>query len=169
MSRKRNVKINENKNLVTVNLNSIPPRKREHTYMRDGFLVIGHEDMILQCTVCNKISNQIDFPFSNTDTYGRKKLRNQCRDCHSKNMKILHNLRKIVTIEKPNKCPICLDSEKSLELDHCHKTGKFRGWLCTTCNVASGRFKDSIEVIKRLLEYHENFIRQNNESFNEVE
>lgn len=42
---------------------------------------------------------------------------------------------------------------KVLHIDHCHKTGKFRGWLCAGCNHALGHAKDSIEVLEKLIKY----------------
>lgn len=38
-------------------------------------------------------------------------------------------------------------------LDHCHKTGKFRGWLCSRCNRGLGYFDDCIEGLQRAVEY----------------
>jgi hypothetical protein len=42
---------------------------------------------------------------------------------------------------------------RRLCLDHNHATGKFRGWLCTACNVAYGLLKDSPRRVEQLLEY----------------
>lgn len=47
-------------------------------------------------------------------------------------------------------------------LDHCHKTGKKRAFLCTNCNRGLGHFQDSeglLDKAKSYLEYHrkENF------------
>jgi hypothetical protein len=39
--------------------------------------------------------------------------------------------------------------------DHDHKTGKFRGWLCHSCNAALGLLKDDPERIAKLLNYIE--------------
>ena len=44
-------------------------------------------------------------------------------------------------------------SRKQFAMDHCHKTGKFRGLLCMKCNRALGWFKDSAELMKRGYEY----------------
>lgn len=37
--------------------------------------------------------------------------------------------------------------------DHCHASGRFRGWLCPHCNSALGFLRDSPEVAKRAVEY----------------
>lgn len=50
------------------------------------------------------------------------------------------------------RCAIC-GLMKQLGLDHCHKTGKLRGYLCLKCNSGIGRFDDSISMLKRATEY----------------
>ena len=42
---------------------------------------------------------------------------------------------------------------KHLCLDHDHKTGKFRGWLCHSCNLTLGKICDSIPVLENLIRY----------------
>jgi len=64
--------------------------------------------------------------------------------------------------EQNSQCKICdrtisLDrsaqrNEKAV-LDHCHLTGKFRGFLCHKCNVAIGHLGDSPELVKKALDY----------------
>ena len=39
--------------------------------------------------------------------------------------------------------------KKSLALDHDHKTGKFRGWLCSECNFGIGKLGDSLDGLER--------------------
>jgi hypothetical protein len=68
---------------------------------------------------------------------------------------------KISLLEKTEKCPICKDSFKelnikSIHLDHDHATGKIRGLLCFKCNAGLGQFKDSIESLKAAIAYLEN-------------
>lgn len=41
----------------------------------------------------------------------------------------------------------------SLAVDHNHQTGKIRGLLCQSCNVALGHLKENPVIIKSLLEY----------------
>jgi len=55
------------------------------------------------------------------------------------------------------KCFVCGILEKEckqrLNMDHDHKTGKFRGWLCKKCNVALGLLDSSNEKIIALYKY----------------
>lgn len=59
------------------------------------------------------------------------------------------------------KCWICgiegkeLASGRMLSLDHCHKTGKFRGWLCVLCNSLLGYVKDDKDTLRKAIEYLE--------------
>lgn len=55
------------------------------------------------------------------------------------------------------RCLICKihqnDLPKALAVDHCHNTGRIRGMLCSNCNTALGMVKDSIWILKELIEY----------------
>lgn len=42
-----------------------------------------------------------------------------------------------------------------LHVDHCHETGRIRGLLCPEHNLLLGRFGDSPEMFRRVLEYLE--------------
>ena len=37
--------------------------------------------------------------------------------------------------------------------DHCHKSGKFRGWLCVRCNTTLGNVDDSPIILQKLAKY----------------
>ncbi len=65
-------------------------------------------------------------------------------------------------MEKQNGlCAICGGVEspnspfKRLSIDHCHITNKVRGLLCSNCNTALGKFKDSKEMLQAALSYLE--------------
>lgn len=55
------------------------------------------------------------------------------------------------------KCAICgvpeLECNKRLQMDHCHKTGEFRGFLCGKCNKALGLFNDNEEILINALHF----------------
>lgn len=42
-----------------------------------------------------------------------------------------------------------------LNVDHDHETGRFRGWLCWTCNVGIGQLGDSIAGLQEAIRYLE--------------
>ncbi len=67
---------------------------------------------------------------------------------------------KLVGAPKPAICPVCGRSPAKgrrakgrICVDHCHKTGKIRGWLCDDCNIALGRVDDRIDILKNLIKY----------------
>lgn len=67
-------------------------------------------------------------------------------------------------------CAICKKPEvskrngkiKALTVDHCHKTGKVRGLLCTLCNSILGYAKDNPSILLNGAEY----LNKNNQNPN---
>lgn len=55
----------------------------------------------------------------------------------------------------PDRCECCmgLPGKRRLALDHCHRTGKFRGWLCYKCNLGIGLLGDTAFNLFRALAY----------------
>lgn len=51
-----------------------------------------------------------------------------------------------------HKCLLC-DAPNPTATDHCHTTGRFRGVLCTGCNVFVGQMEKSEDRLRRALEY----------------
>ena len=78
------------------------------------------------------------------------------------NATIIRNLKKTAP-PMPTHCQCCgldpLTNEKlsplrkTLQLDHDHETGKFRGWVCDNCNVALSRAGDNLEGAVNLVNY----------------
>lgn len=54
-------------------------------------------------------------------------------------------------------CAICRtpqrELKKRLAVDHCHKSGMFRGLLCSACNLGLGIFKDNISNLQSAIQY----------------
>lgn len=130
------------------------------------------------CVKCNKEKNVKEF-YKNKGT--RDGLASYCKKCSSiascaytkahpeKNrLKMLkYKLRHKYGItfkqyeqmreDQNNKCAICDSSNDgsghALCVDHDHKTGKVRALLCGKCNRGLGMYNDSIELLKRSIEY----------------
>jgi hypothetical protein len=49
-------------------------------------------------------------------------------------------------------CSIC-GSDRTLVIDHCHKTNKVRELICNSCNLGLGSFKDNPNLLLIAAEY----------------
>jgi len=56
-------------------------------------------------------------------------------------------------IKQEGRCAICRGVLEQTNVDHNHKTGKVRGILCPSCNMALGLFQDSSAVLNAAKEY----------------
>jgi len=54
--------------------------------------------------------------------------------------------------KKPMQCEICGAMGK-ICYDHDHKTDKFRGWICSRCNLVLGMVNDNKELLSQIIEY----------------
>lgn len=59
---------------------------------------------------------------------------------------------------RPKRCEVC-GREGDTVNDHCHTTGKFRGFICMWCNSALGFAKDNPNILRKLAEYLEQRIK----------
>jgi hypothetical protein len=50
-------------------------------------------------------------------------------------------------------CPICLNVDRRMVIDHDHQTGKVRGMICCQCNRALGLMGDTLEAVERACTY----------------
>ena len=54
---------------------------------------------------------------------------------------------------KPTVCEACEREHDKIVFDHDHTTGMFRGWICDTCNVVLGRYRDDPVLLDKLAAY----------------
>ena len=97
-----------------------------------------------------------------------------CRDCASETIRTRNLIRDFnitkaqynqMLAEQNHKCAICSIDEsnnavshisrkpRKMALDHCHKTGKIRGILCSKCNIGLGYFSDDPIILTKAIEY----------------
>lgn len=72
------------------------------------------------------------------------------------------NRRKLPTPTRPEPeiCELCGGfSLRTMHLDHDHRSGTFRGWLCSFCNTGLGLFFDDPDRLRRAIVYLERAVR----------
>jgi len=67
----------------------------------------------------------------------------------------LEKQEKIASRKRPEICDIC-QRMGNICFDHDHKTGKFRGWICSNCNVALGMVDDNPQILIEMINYISN-------------
>lgn len=143
--------------------------------------LINGDDLERHCRVCNTVKPLTDFykdksgrsgrgyyckVCANTkarDTYhrinkGNPRHRYQQRNAHYKREFGITLQEYEDKLAKQNfACAICgvkLPTSGPLtHLDHDHKHGMLRDFLCTNCNRGLGHFQDSVEILKKAADY----------------
>ena len=95
-----------------------------------------------------------------------KYRRSECRECDKSARRAVRHIRSFIQ-EFPGDdyiCPICKRNGEEIKLkggrksgtwccDHDHKTLKFRGWLCHSCNRGLGVMNDSVDQLEAAIDY----------------
>lgn len=113
------------------------------------------------CRCCQAEKPLSDFYYrKETNTY-----RTECKDCvierqRYKKLGVCNTEYDKMLTQQKGKCAICnstLNSSRytKFSVDHCHKSGKVRGLLCSACNTSLGMMKDSPLRLRRAAEYLE--------------
>jgi hypothetical protein len=116
------------------------------------------------CNTCKKDLPVEKFGYWWSASYGKEKRNGSCKECVKKNNDIIKILKNEAP-PKPELCDCCGIGIEELkrrgdnreyggfQLDHDHKTGKFRGWICHNCNQGIGKLGDDLEGICRAALY----------------
>lgn len=104
------------------------------------------------CSKCNITQDNSEFRFyvNRISPLGFRLATNRvCNTCNKKYSKEMASIRKTAPTRPmlPYQCDNCsknIITSRTLQLDHDHKTNKFRGWLCKECNVSIGNVGDSV-------------------------
>ena len=74
------------------------------------------------------------------------------RETSRKRKRLAKGIKNATGELKHGPCEICRVI-CSLHFDHDHSTGLFRGWLCPSCNLALGGFRDSLALLHAAIQY----------------
>jgi len=121
------------------------------------------------CTSC-----LCEKPLDEFASQGKGKKRSKCKVClaaqkreyyrnnpdkaHHRNLKTFYGITKQEyqeMCENQGGACACCGKRGKLNVDHCHKTGKVRGLLCTNCNFALGHCKDDPQILLNLIHFLE--------------
>jgi len=96
--------------------------------------------------------------------YGHSGLRlvstGRCKQCHyteNRDRSLRRSRAGLPTPTRP--CPECCElcgktpKKYRLNLDHDHKTGQFRGWICGQCNASIGLLGDDVAGLQQAIFY----------------
>jgi hypothetical protein len=119
----------------------------------------------LKTAYCNKC--KCDLPISEFRLQEFNKLREKspfckCRVCEGLDAKERKEGKKRA-YPCPDHCELCGDEfvkdrafgYKAPVFDHFHESGKFRGWLCKSCNIGLGQLQDSKDILKKAITFLE--------------
>ena len=107
------------------------------------------------CRVCLTAKDLGHFYFRNDS----KKYRRECRECmvhqhRTYKFGIAREQWDAMYAKNKGRCWICHAKPKqALAVDHCHKSGKVRGLLCSNCNTGLGLFRDNQNLLTRAIQY----------------
>ena len=111
---------------------------RDLSWVPDGFR---------WCPVCRHAVAHADYVRSSRTASG---FGSRCKSCHNATNKAAYRQRQYgmsdaeageLRAEQGDRCAICKESDPR-HLDHDHRTGVVRGWLCQRCNHGLGLFRD---------------------------
>lgn len=114
------------------------------------------------CTKCREVKPMTEFYAEKRQRDGRQTT---CKVCFQRAQKNLR-LKRIYGIDdeqyqsllktQNGQCAICQSTHR-IVLDHDHKTGKVRAFLCDDCNVILGRAKDDAKRLRAAADYLDRF------------
>jgi hypothetical protein len=87
------------------------------------------------------------------DAFQRDGKKGVCRWCEMIARWRSQGVRGEFPLAPPVNCEICGRYNATLNMDHDHETGWFRGFLCTSCNIGLGHLRDNEETVARALAY----------------
>ncbi len=117
------------------------------------------------CNICFVLKPVSDFSRNQTDSKGRPITRPSCNICRQdidRRSIPSHQKKQAEQVRPPKgslfRCPICrkmgiVGVNVKVVADHNHYAGKWRGFLCDSCNTGLGRFKNGESFLRNAIAY----------------
>ena len=117
------------------------------------------------CRRCQQRKSIFEFEKNQKSIRGKVSRRGECRECRkwkrpipSKARKKYEKIYPEPLMGKPFYCPVCRHTiirqfKNDVVLDHSHKTGKIRGWICRMCNSSIGMMEEDVNTLKRAIRW----------------
>jgi hypothetical protein len=118
------------------------------------------------CNVCHRLLDTHFFQKNQNAKDNRSVRRPSCNDCRETidGVPLSVKEKEQWSLKKPHLvpfvCPICKKRTipgltSKVVLDHDHRSGKGRGWICDSCNTGLGRFKDDTALLHEAIRFLE--------------
>ena len=111
--------------------------------MQDSFEFI--DETVHDCKSCSETKSVTDFYNHPNTASGRFSV---CKACYIRREVLKKRLKAGFASLMTDHCECCGGVGVKLQLDHCHKTEKFRGFICRSCNKTLGCNGDTYASIK---------------------
>lgn len=114
------------------------------------------------CATCGRTLSASLFPHANKSNTGNVIYRPDCRKCHNEHRQVRREFRAdgrydIEYLRQGGACKCCKRTDVGvLHVDHNHKTKKFRGLICESCNVGGGKLGGIEQALRWALYLIEN-------------
>ena len=116
-----------------------------------------------RCRECKQEKLGVEFAKNQFGKNNRIIRRPVCKECYAKKKVINSKQKREYIKNNPSPlmgeeftCPICLKEiirqhKNEICLDHNHKTGEIRGWICGSCNSSIGKFNEDVNILERTI------------------
>ena len=123
------------------------------------------------CRNCQQRKSIFEFEKNQKSIAGKISRRGECRECRKWKRPISAKARREYEkthsqppMGKPFHCPVCEKTiirqfQNDVVLDHSHKTGEIRGWVCRQCNSSIGMLNEDVNILQRAIKWLQGTLR----------
>ena len=110
------------------------------------------------CKHCGVLLGATNCVFQHSMNHGNKitrvpYIKSDCRPCHLRLARVRRKLKKAHPAPPAGTPCTCCGAVRRLHIDHCHRTDRFRGWICSHCNTMLGLAGESRAGLENGINY----------------